>query len=272
MKGYKAFESDWTCRGFQFEMGKTYEEEGEPIICQKGFHFCANPIDVFGYYPMDDKTKIAEVEALGEIRQEGTKFCTNKIRIIKEFTMKQLQALIRDGNNNTGENNTGDRNSGHCNSGNWNSGSWNSGHWNSGDSNSGSRNSGNRNSGNWNSGSWNSGYFNSNTPTVRLFNHYTDMTYDEFWSACPTNLFYHISDKKMDADDVAFVRGLPHFDADIFEKCTGIRLEPYNADQHTSNTLDALEKHCPEEDGCLYGWNSSECQKCTIRPRKGDEA
>lgn len=26
MKGYKVFESDWTCMGFHYEVGKTFEE------------------------------------------------------------------------------------------------------------------------------------------------------------------------------------------------------------------------------------------------------
>ena len=163
MKGYKAFNAGWKCRDFQYEIGKTYElPEGQELkMCQCGFHFCKNPIDVFGYYEMRDDVLIAEVEALGEIQQEGTKYCTDKIRIVKEFTRKQLQALILDGKYNTGENNTGDWNSGNRNSGNWNSGNWNSGNRNSGNRNSGDGNSGNWNSGNWNSGNGNSGNGNS---------------------------------------------------------------------------------------------------------------
>ena len=114
MKGYKAFKKGWRCRDFQYELGETYElPEGQTMkICECGFHFCANPIDVYGYYPMNDNTVIAEVEALGDIEQEGTKFVTNKIRIIKEFTQKQLQAMILDGHCNSGDYNSGDCNSG----------------------------------------------------------------------------------------------------------------------------------------------------------------
>ena len=39
MKGYKVFNSDWTCRGFQYEVGKTYEEDVKPECCERGFHF-----------------------------------------------------------------------------------------------------------------------------------------------------------------------------------------------------------------------------------------
>ena len=162
MKGYKAFKKGWICQDMQYEIGKSYEMEEEPIMCERGYHFCANPIDVFGYYNMDDDTVIAEVEAYGKIKQEGTKFCTNRIKIVKEFTRKQLQELILDGNYNTGEYSSGNYNSGHYNSGNHNSGQHNSGSYNSGSYNSGSYNYGDENSGNYNCGNNNSGYYNSN--------------------------------------------------------------------------------------------------------------
>ena len=49
-KAYKAFRGDMTCRDFQYEEGKTYEYEGEPILCKCGFHACLNLADVFTYY------------------------------------------------------------------------------------------------------------------------------------------------------------------------------------------------------------------------------
>ena len=168
MEGYKAFNAGWVCRDFQYEIGKTYElPEGQKLkICECGFHFCKNPIDVFGYYPMNDSVLIAKVEALGEIQQEGTKYCTDKIKIVREFTREELQALILNGSYNTGDYNTGGYNTGDCNSGNrntghYNSGHGNSGHGNSGDYNSGDDNSGGRNSGNYNSGAYNAGCGNS---------------------------------------------------------------------------------------------------------------
>ena len=112
MEGYKAFNPGWKCRDFQYEIGKTYElPEGQTLkMCECGFHFCKNPIDVFGYYPMNESVLIAKVEALGEIQQEGTKYVTDKIKIVREFTRNELQALILDGD---------------CNSGNYNSGIFN---------------------------------------------------------------------------------------------------------------------------------------------------
>lgn len=51
MKAYKGFNQDWTCRGFKFEVGKTYKHEGKISLCNSGFHACENPLDILNYYP-----------------------------------------------------------------------------------------------------------------------------------------------------------------------------------------------------------------------------
>lgn len=67
MEGYKVFEPDWTCRGFQYEVGKTFEEDVTPSCCNRGFHFCKELKDCFNYYPFNPDNKVAKVMALGEI-------------------------------------------------------------------------------------------------------------------------------------------------------------------------------------------------------------
>jgi len=158
MEGYKVFESDWTCRGFQYEVGKTFEEDVTPSCCNRGFHFCKELKDCFNYYPFNPDNKVAKVIALGEIDEESddSKCCTNKIQIVEEISWEDVLRMV-----NLGKGNAGLCNSGNCNSGDWNSGNCNSGNCNSGDCNSGNRNSGNRNSGNCNSGDCNSGNCNS---------------------------------------------------------------------------------------------------------------
>ena len=178
MKGYKVFNPDWTCRGFQFEVGKTFEEDVKPDCCSRGFHFCIKASDCFNFYRFDPNNKVAEVEALGDINTHsgGDKCSTNKLHIIREVSWQEVLELVNSGkactgHHNTGNRNSGDwnsgdsnsgcRNSGDWNSGDWNSGDWNSGGWNSGNRNSGDSNSGHRNSGNCNSGNLNSGNCNS---------------------------------------------------------------------------------------------------------------
>lgn len=97
MKGYKVFNSDWTCRGFQYEVGKTYEMDEKPRICKQGFHFCKKLKDCFYYYPFNSNTKIAEVEMLGDSDTNmidiTSKICTNKIKILREIHFKDLMTL-----------------------------------------------------------------------------------------------------------------------------------------------------------------------------------
>ena len=157
VRGYKVFNPDWTCRGFKYVVGETYEHNGDIELCGSGFHFCINPIDCFNYYTFDSNNRVAEVEAIGLVETGDDKSVTNKIRIVRELDWSEVLKLVNTGRDCTGYGNSGDYNSGNKNSGDYNSGYKNSGHQNSGDTNSGDYNSGYNNSGDWNSGDWNSG-------------------------------------------------------------------------------------------------------------------
>ena len=90
MKAYKGFNPDVTCRGFQYEEGKTYETD-EATLCEKGFHACLAPLDVFSYYfPCDDNGNLnkfheVELEEVDEKRDNDTKVCAKKIKIGAEL-------------------------------------------------------------------------------------------------------------------------------------------------------------------------------------------
>jgi hypothetical protein len=202
VKGYKVFNPDWTCRGFQFEVGKIFEEDVTPSCRNRGFHFCTKASDCFEYYSFDTNNKVAEVVALGEVDQndKDSKCCTNKIQIVREIPWTELLEIVNTGKGCTGLCNSGDWNSGDCNSGNRNSGDWNSGDCNSGDCNSGDCNSGNRNSGDWNSGDWNkcnqsAGVFCTETPKLMMFNKPTNMTFDEWRMSTACRLLNRIDFK-----------------------------------------------------------------------------
>ena len=86
MNVYKGFDKDLKCRGFQYELGKTYEEDSA-YLCDCGFHACEDPIDVFGYYPPAG-SRYCEVELEGVADQKDnsdTKRCGSKITIGAEI-------------------------------------------------------------------------------------------------------------------------------------------------------------------------------------------
>lgn len=240
MKGYKAFTKDLTCRDMQYEIGKTYEMEAKPIICEQGFHFCKNIADVYKFYEMSDDTRICEISATGEIdTEDNIKYCTNKIEIIREITDKNIKHCNMNGEDvgycnigsyNIGHHNSGDYNLGRFNSGDYNLGGYNSGNCNSGSCNSGRYNSGNCNSGGCNSGMYNSGYYNSgcfntgffnsgdynsgcfNTelnPKIKFFDKESEWTFDDWLyskakailSTCPHSYSKFINENKMTEEE-----------------------------------------------------------------------
>ena len=90
-KYYKGFNKDMTCRGFQFEEGKTYEEP-EAKLCEKGFHACENPLDCWNYYDVMNSV-FHEVELDGvseELHSNDTKVCAKKITVGARLDMKGL--------------------------------------------------------------------------------------------------------------------------------------------------------------------------------------
>ena len=158
---YKVFNQDWTCRGFQFEVGKSYHQNGEIVPCDNGFHAYVNLADCFGYYSFNPDNKVAKVRLYGTLASKEDKICASDIELLDELSWEKVLRMVNTGKGNSGYRNSGNYNSGYRNSGNYNSGNYNSGYRNSGNYNSGYRNSGNYNSGNYNSGNYNSGDYNS---------------------------------------------------------------------------------------------------------------
>lgn len=238
VKGYKVFNPDWTCNGFQFEVGKIFEEDVTPSCCNRGFHFCTKASDCFDYYSFRSENKVAEVVALGDIdtNTEDTKCCTNKIQIVREITWQELLTIVNTGKDCTGLCNTGDRNTGDYNTG------------------------------DWNKSSFNTGCFMTEEPKIMLFNKPSDWTYRDWLESEAKRLLNTISKnvvkwicsenmtdnekaehpthettggylKILDESECGqiwwdglseynrhIIRSLPNFDAAIFEECTGIKV------------------------------------------------
>ena len=307
VKGYKVFNPDWTCRGFQYEVGKIFEEDVKPSCCDRGFHFCEKAADCFSYYSFNSENRVAEVIALGEVDTDGKKSCTNKIQIVREIPWQELLTIVNTGkdctglcntgnrntgncntgnrntgNCNTGDCNTGNRNTGNCNTGDWNTGNrntgncntgnrntgdWNTGDRNTGDWNTGDRNTGDRNTGDWNKSSFNTGCFNTEEQKITLFNKPSDITYNDWLRSdaryllnqIPKDVVEWVYEEDMTDEEKAanptyettggylkvlnesecgqlwwgslsdfqknYIKSIPNFDAEIFEQCTGIKVD-----------------------------------------------
>lgn len=232
VRGFKVFNPDWTCRGFQYEVGKIFEEDVEPSCCDRGFHFCENAADCFNYYSFNPDNKVAEVIAYGDIVRGDDKCCTNKIKIVREIPWQELLTIV----------NTGKSCTGLCNTG-------------------------NRNTGDWNKSSFNTGCFNTEESTIMLFNKPSEWTYRNWLNSdaryllnqIPKDVVEWVYEEDMtDEEKVAYptykttggylkvldesecaqiwwdglseadrnkIKSIPNFDIEIFEQCTGIEIE-----------------------------------------------
>ena len=85
MKAFKGFDKRLRCRGFQYEVGKEYQEQ-EAALCRKGFHACENPLDTFRYYPPTDSRYCeVEIDDNGQRNSDDSKVCGEKIKIGEEI-------------------------------------------------------------------------------------------------------------------------------------------------------------------------------------------
>ena len=232
VKGYKVFNHDWSCRHFQYKVGKSYEMDVEPIICDRGFHFCQKLENCFEYYIFDPKSKVAEVEAYGDVISKDGKSCTNKIKIVREIPWDEVLRIV---------------NTGHCNTGDYNGGDYNTG--------------------DYNCISCSSGCFNTIEEKIIMFNKASDWTIKDWWASKARRIldgmpkkairwirWSEMTDEEKSGNPDCEAEGgylkildklgnvqawwdnlhdyekkeilaLPNFNAGIFEKCTGIKVQ-----------------------------------------------
>ena len=83
---YKGTDKEMKCRDFQFELGKEYVEE-EAKLCDKGFHGCEYPLDVFAHYaPADSRFFVADLDGVTDEEAEGdSKRAGTKIKLRAEI-------------------------------------------------------------------------------------------------------------------------------------------------------------------------------------------
>ena len=250
----KGMDRNMQCRGFQFEIGQEYkiETNGRPLeLCSDTvFHYCKSLSQVHTYYDCNNENnRYFEIEVLGEEVTDGEKCGSNHIKILREITGAELDAM-------KGINGT--------NAGLFNSGDLNSGDRNSGDRNSGDLNSGYRNSGVANKCNGSNGVFcNEEDMNIRIFNKPSGMSLRDFyrsrhWEAmCSvpfmlTEWIWYTSEEKeadpekertggflkentyeeawakwweeMDDENKQIIQSIPNFDPAIFKDITGIEV------------------------------------------------
>ena len=89
-KFYKGFNEDLTCRGFQYEDGKTYEEN-RADLCHCGFHACEDPLDCFRYYePTSSQFREVILDGISNQREFDSKVCAKKITIGARLNFSQM--------------------------------------------------------------------------------------------------------------------------------------------------------------------------------------
>ena len=93
IQGFKGFDKDMVCRDYQYAVGGTYHEEGDIQACEKGFHFCKNPIDVFKYYSPAN-SRFCAVEGFGNISNGGdsedSKVAVSDLKIKAEIGIRGI--------------------------------------------------------------------------------------------------------------------------------------------------------------------------------------
>ena len=149
MIGYKAFDGNLQCMGFQFKVGETYEtgalKENMCLYTNTVFHFCRElyMIEFTSKYNLHE-ARICEILSGDDIvsDKQRTEFGTNKITILREITGSEKVQLLAAGYRNTGYYNSGKYNTGAHNAGDNCTGDHNIGFWNAGDFNKGNRNTG----------------------------------------------------------------------------------------------------------------------------------
>ena len=90
--GYKGFDKNLQCRGFQYEVGKEYECKDSIELCNSGFHFCENPQEVLWYYSAGNGNRFAIVEASGVSDERGndSKRVAKKLEVKAEISVFEL--------------------------------------------------------------------------------------------------------------------------------------------------------------------------------------
>ena len=88
--GVKGFDRNLQCRGFQYELGKTFTHDGPTILCSSGLHFVEDPLDVFSYYDHTQRFAAVEGEDVSDQKESDSKRVAKTLHIGAELSIRSL--------------------------------------------------------------------------------------------------------------------------------------------------------------------------------------
>ena len=100
--GYKVFQSDFTCRDYNFNgVGTTHTYEGVPVLCESGFHFCTTLEDCFKYYDISQDMIVCEVQATNytDAEDDCSKRTCQTLTIIRQLSLEEVKSHISNSEN-----------------------------------------------------------------------------------------------------------------------------------------------------------------------------
>ena len=89
IKAYKAFNADWTCKGLQYEIGKTYQHQGDVSLCNSGYHACEVPFDCWNYYAESMTFAAVDLNDASDQTEQDSKRVTASITICAQLTLPE---------------------------------------------------------------------------------------------------------------------------------------------------------------------------------------
>lgn len=90
---YKGTDKDMKCHGgFQYKLGKKYEDDGAIRCGKKGFHSCEVPLDTLSYFAPDGDNRFFSCEIGGEIAKgiDDSKVASSEIKLKTEIGIAGL--------------------------------------------------------------------------------------------------------------------------------------------------------------------------------------
>ena len=99
MKGYKCLNENMCATlgdNMKYELGKEYTMYGDIKMGLRGYHFAIDLFWAFSSYYDIKNIRIFEVEATGEIIQYIHMYCTNKIKLVRELSKKEVIEYIKE--------------------------------------------------------------------------------------------------------------------------------------------------------------------------------